>query len=91
MIARILLPAAASLAILTAVPASASSANRSPVVLVQASSAPWVPYCQQFRNRAQRERCTQEALSGFYGGYGPRYGAYFGYYEPRYGGYSDHY
>jgi hypothetical protein len=102
MIARILLPAAASLIAVTAVPTSAFKANASPIVLAQASSGPWVPYCQRFRNSAQRERCTQEVLSGVYGGgyYGPRYGGYsrysgprydgyVGYDEPRYGEYSD--
>jgi hypothetical protein len=93
MMVRILLPAAALLMAITAVPPSASSANGSPIVLAQASSGPWVPYCQRFRNSAQRDRCTQEVLSGIYGGgyYGPRYGGYSEYYGPRYHGYVGYY
>jgi hypothetical protein len=94
MIARILLPAAASLTMLTAVPTPAFSSNDSPIVLAQASSGPWIPYCQRFRNSAQRERCNQEVLSGYYGGgyyLPPRYGGNYGYYAPPYGAYYDYY
>jgi len=93
MIARIVLPAAASLITLAGVPVSASNPAGSPIVLAQASSGPWIPYCQRFRNSAQRERCNQEVLSGYYGGgyYQPRYDGYYGYYGPRPGAYYGYY
>ena len=56
----------------------------------QASSAPFVPECQIYQNRAARARCIQIALSHFgYPAYGPSYGPYgegsYGYAPPAYG------
>ena len=60
---RIVLPVAASLAVLMALPASATTYRR-PIQQGGGGAGPYAAQCDSFRNYNQRQACTAEEQAG---------------------------